>query len=57
MSQAVYVFDGDDRLTTTWRSRVDGELTEGEDHDRPKRRAELTTLRGPTVSDVQSTRN
>ena len=28
MSQAVYVFDGDDRLTTTWRSMVDGELTE-----------------------------
>jgi len=28
MSEAVYVFDGDDRLTTTWRSMVDGELTE-----------------------------
>jgi len=29
MSQAVYVFHGDDRLTTRWRSMVDGELTEG----------------------------
>ena len=28
MSEAVYVFDGDDRLTTRWRSTVNGELTE-----------------------------
>ena len=28
MSQAVYVFHGDDRLTTRWRSTADGELTE-----------------------------
>ena len=28
MSQAVYVLHGDDRLTTRWRSTVDGELTE-----------------------------
>ena len=28
MSEAVYVFDGDDRLTTRWRSTVGGELAE-----------------------------
>lgn len=28
MSEAVYVFHGDDRLTTRWRSTVNGELTE-----------------------------
>ena len=28
MSQAVYVFHGDDRLTTRWRSMTDGKLTE-----------------------------
>ena len=28
MSQAVYVFHDDDRLTTRWRSMADGELTE-----------------------------
>ena len=28
MSQADYVFDGDDRLTTRWRSMVGGELAE-----------------------------